>query len=371
MAHTAALGPARLLLGCPGMRPLEQRRGAVELAAKVAFLRTPAAYDAPAQATVDVIETHASWVFLIGERVFKLKKPIRLPYLDFSTLERRHRSCAQEMRLGSRLARDVYLGVEPLVAGPAGLSLGGHGEVVDWLVVMRRLPADRMLPEMLARGRATPADADAVAEVLAAFYQAAARASWDGPEYRRWLREVTVAMTGELIARGAARAPIAQLARDQLAVLQREAPLLDARVAAGRVVDAHGDLRPEHICLETPPAIIDPLEFDDELRMLDRASELAFLALECDRLGASWFGERVIARYEELSKDRIPPPLRALYTRHHAITRALLALRHLDDVPPAQARRWRTKADDYLARARPDEVARAASIAPAGASRSS
>lgn len=345
------------------MRPLEQHGPAVELAAKVAFLRTPAAYGAAAPDTVDVIETHASWVFLIGERVFKLKKPIRLPYLDFSTLERRHRSCTQEMRLGSRLAREVYLGVEPLVDGPAGLSLGGPGEVVDWLVVMRRLPADRMLPELLARGRATPADADAVAGVLAAFYQGAARAPWDGPDYRRWLREVTVAMTGELTARGAPRAAVAQLARGQLSVLQHDARLLDERVAAGRVVDAHGDLRPEHICLETPPAIIDPLEFDDELRMLDRASELAFLALECERVGAGWFGERVIARYEELSGDRIPPVLRRFYSRHHAITRALLALRHLDDVPPAQAGRWRTKADDYLARARPDEAVPAASAA--------
>lgn len=318
-----------------------------ELADKLAFLRASDAFDG----VVDVIETHMSWVFLTPRRAFKLKKPVRLPYLDYRTLEQRRRACDHEVRLGRRLAASVYDGVEPLVAAPRGLAIGGDGEVVDWIVVMRRLPDDLMLPAMLARGAATPAHADAVGDLLAAFYARAPRAPWDGPAYRRRLRDLVVGVAGELLDRGIARDRIDTLLGDQLAGLRRLAAALDARIADGRVIDAHGDLRPEHVCLETPPLVIDPLEFDPGLRLLDAASELAFFALECERLDAAWFGDRVRARYAARTGDHAPPALAALYRGHHALTRALIARRRLDDAPPAQRARWIARCDDYLARA--------------------
>jgi len=319
----------------------------VDLATKLAFLRAPGALDG----AVESIETHMSWVVLTEQRAFKLKKPVKLPYLDYTTVEQRRRVCEKELRLGRRLAASVYLDVVPLVAGAGGLALDGQGEIVDWIVVMRRLAADRMLPQMLARGVATVGDADAVADVLADFYRTARRASWDGAEYRHRLRNLVVSVAGELVQRGGPRAQIKSLVSGQLATIERDALSLDARIAAGRVVDAHGDLRPEHVCLESPPVIIDALEFDDDLRTLDAASELAFFALECERIGATWFGERVIARYAKCNGDQVPAPLAALYRGQHALTRALIALRHLDDVAPADQARWRTKAADYLARA--------------------
>ena len=318
-----------------------------ELAAKLAFLRASDAFDG----VLEVVETHMSWVFLTERHAFKLKKPVHLPYVDYRTLERRRQSCDNELRLGRRLAANVYESVEPLVATPRGLATGGTGEIVDWLVVMRRLPRDRLLPQMLARGAATIADADAVGDVLAEFYRGARRTRWNAPEYRRRLREMVVAVGGELALRGAPRDVVSRLVRDELAGIEHEAGALDARVAGGRVVDAHGDLRPEHVCLETPPVVIDPLEFDDDLRTLDAASELAFFALECERLGASWFGARVLARYSERTEDRVPAALVTLYRGQHALTRALIALRHVDDVEPPDRPRWRAKADDYLARA--------------------
>ncbi|HSJ99888.1 MAG TPA: hypothetical protein VK932_01560 [Kofleriaceae bacterium] len=322
-------------------------------AEKLAFLRSLAAFDH----VVECVETHMSWVFLTGHRAFKLKKPVRLPYLDHSTLERRRRSCENELRLGRRLAASVYEQVAPIVASPRGLAIGGDGEIVDWLVVMRRLPADRMLPQMLARGAATLAHADAVGELLTGLYRDARPAPWDGAEYRRRLRDTATAVASELIARAAPgdRSAqidrIARIAQAQRDAIEREAHALDARIAAGRVVEAHGDLRPEHVCLETPPVVIDPLEFNEDLRTLDAASELAFFALECERLGAGWFGARVVERYAGRAGDHIPPPLAALYRSGHALTRALLALRHLDDAPPADHARWRARAEDYLARA--------------------
>ena len=136
------------------------------------------------------------------------------------------------------------------------------------------------------------------------------------------------------------------LAARVLRAIDREAAALAARV--GRVVDGHGDLRPEHVCLE-PPLVIDPLELDD-LRMIDAASELAFFALECERLDASWFGQRVFARYCHRTGDSIAPAVLAIYRAQHALARALIALRHMDDGPSDPAR-WRTRAADYLARA--------------------
>jgi len=317
-----------------------------DLATKVAFLRTVGALDH----VVETIETHMSWVFLTEQRAFKLKKPIRLAYLDHSTVERRRHSCERELHLGRRLAATVYDAVVPLVATPHGLAVGGQGEVVDWLVAMRRLPTARMLPPMLEHNVATLADADAVGDVLAAFYREAPRTVWSGAEYRRRLRDLVVGTADELARRQAPRAQLDAVVTTLLAAIEREAYALEARVVDGRVVDAHGDLRPEHVCLETPPVVIDPLEFDDELRMLDAASELAFFALECERLRAPWFGGRVFARYLERARDRVPPALVALYRGQHALTRALIALRRLDDASPADRTRWSSKALDYLSR---------------------
>jgi uncharacterized protein len=108
------------------------------LASKIAFLSRPDSYGDPAR-TVSHRETHMSWVFLAGDRVFKLKKPVCFPYLDFSTLARREAACRAELKLNCRLAADVYLTVVPLVWTPRGLAIGGSGVTVDWLVVMRRL----------------------------------------------------------------------------------------------------------------------------------------------------------------------------------------------------------------------------------------
>jgi aminoglycoside phosphotransferase family enzyme len=318
-----------------------------ELAAKLAFLRASNAFDG----VREVIETHMSWVFLTDQHAFKLKKPVHLPLVDYRTLERRQRSCESELRLGRRLAPDVYKAVVPLVATQAGLSVGGSGQVVDWLVVMRRLPEERMLPQLLARREATEAHADALGELLARFYRTTPRAAWPTAEYRSRLRAQVSSAGEELIVRRAPQAIVTQLVHETVSAIAREARVLDARYADGRVVDAHGDLRPEHVCFEPLPIVIDPLEFDDDLRVLDAVSELAFFTLECDRLDASWFADRVVRRYLDCAGDQVSSAVLALFRRQHALTRALIALRHVDDARPGEQPRWRAKADDYLARA--------------------
>jgi len=236
-----------------------------------------------------------------------------------------------------------------LTSGPAGLAIGGDGDVVDWLVMMRRLPEAQLLSSRIAAGTATAGDAEAVAEVLAAFYAGAAPARWSGMEYAHRLRNAIVAAAGELCERDVEAPAVRRAASALVADVEALRPQLTARIAEGRVVDAHGDLRPEHVCLERPPVIVDCLEFDPELRLLDAASELSFFAMECARLGAAWFGDRVLAGYARRAGDRVPGALLALYRGQHALIRALIAARHVDDVPPADRARWRARAGEYLA----------------------
>jgi aminoglycoside phosphotransferase family enzyme len=140
------------------------------LASKVTFLSRPDAYGEPTR-MISCRETHMSWVFLAGDCVFKLKKPVRFAYLDFSTLSRREAACRAELKLNRRLAADVYLSVVPLVWTPRGLAIGGSGVTVDWLVVMRRLDEASTLERMLLDRRLTTGDLDRLVATLAAFYR--------------------------------------------------------------------------------------------------------------------------------------------------------------------------------------------------------
>lgn len=322
----------------------------VELAAKVAALRLPETYGAHAS-TVQAIETHLSWVFLTESRAYKLKKPVRLPYLDYSTLGARQHHCHLEVELNRRLSRGVYLGVVPLVRYPSGIiAVAGAGEVIDWLVCMRRLPAQRMLDRLIAGGALTPDDLAPVGALLTWFYTHAEAADWSARDYSERLA-ASVEAARALLSEPAYRLPataVEQAAAETRARLVGASEALATR--AGRVVDAHGDLRPEHICLEPAPVIIDCLEFDRELRLLDPLSELSFLAVECARLGGAWVGRWLREDYMRRSGDHPGAALTALidlYPRIHALLRATVAIRHLDDGADA-GDRWRKRATQYL-----------------------
>ena len=136
-------------------------------------------------ATVRVIETHISWVFLAGAFAYKLKKPVRFEFLDFSTRDLRHQACLEEIRLNKRLAPDVYLSVLPITqASDGGLALSGDGKPIDWLVQMRRLPADNTVDVLLRERRLTPAHVQAIANHLAQFYASLSPRPITAEEYR-------------------------------------------------------------------------------------------------------------------------------------------------------------------------------------------
>jgi len=323
---------------------------AASLEAKLVFLGRPDAYpEAPSR--VEAVETHMSWVFLTDTHAYKLKKPVRYDYLDFSTVEARRLDCEAEVRLNRRLAAEVYLGVVPLVLDAAGrLSLGGAGEAVDWLVRMLRLPADRMLDHLLRNGAVKQPEISQLARRLARFYAALPTEPLAPEVYRQSLAGRIEDNLRELGSPEFGLPPEvpAELARFQLHFLQRHAGLFDQRVQAGRIVEGHGDLRPEHVCLLAEPVVIDCLEFKREFRILDPADELGYLALECERLHAPQVGRRLLEAYREASGDAPPEALIHFYQSCRAVLRAKLALWHLRDDGRHPPGKWRATAQEYL-----------------------
>ncbi|MGZ5063008.1 MAG: hypothetical protein ACXWAU_14095 [Usitatibacter sp.] len=317
---------------------------------KVDFLRDPRNH-AAGTVHVEAVETHLSWVFLTERFAYKLKKPERFDHHDLRTVEARARHCAMEIRLNRRLTDDVYLGAVPLTRSAGGaLRLGEPGEAVDWLVQMRRLPRELMLDEILAHGVLRQWDLRALAETLARFYRVCAPAPIGEAEFRAHFVSRIAHHASELSRFHSllSLAAIEHVAERQLAFLESGSALFDHRVAQGFVVEGHGDLRPEHVCLEPRPQIIDCLEFSRELRTLDCAEELGFLALECERLGAPGVKARLFEAYGDYSGDRPSPRLVDFYQSHHALARARLAIRHLDDPAPRDPPRWPRQANDYL-----------------------
>lgn len=322
----------------------------VSTAKKVAALCSVASYPVPA-ASVEVIETHFAWVFLVGEHAYKMKKPAVYPLLDLRSLEDRHRNCRDEVRLNRRLAPDVYLGEVPLAIDRQGmLKVNGQGAVVDWLVWMKRLPLECMLDRAMASNSATPTALAEIGSLLARFYERQQRYFMPADYYVARLVEQTQAEGTALLARelrlDAARVRSAVAAvQSALRALHSE---LGARAVAGRVAECHGDLRPEHICL-APPCVIDSLEFSRELRVLDPAEELAFLRLECEVAGAPEVADRIVTAYRNASADRFSRRVLDGYQGRRALVRAKILAWHILDPAVASLARWNEKAHEYIA----------------------
>jgi aminoglycoside phosphotransferase family enzyme len=319
------------------------------LETKLEFLRKPESYpEAPSR--VETIETHMSWVFLTERYAYKLKKPVRYDFLDFSTIEARHADCTAELSLNRRLAPDVYLEMVPLMLDTEGrLHLDEWGEAIDWLVKMRRLPGERMLDRLIGTGGVEPGDIRRLAQLLVAFYRGCPPLEITAQQYRQQLQANVQTNRHELMlpAYGLPPYQIEAIHAAQLGFLQHEAGLFEQR--AGRVVEGHGDLRPEHVCLEASPVVIDCLEFKREFRILDAADELAFLAMECERLGAPQVGRMVFDTYTAITGDTPPPKLIDFYKSCRACLRAKLAVWHTRDHEVPDHAKWLGRAREYLA----------------------
>lgn len=219
--------------------------------------------------------------------------------------------------------------------------------MTDWLVKMRRLPTDRMLDRAIEQGTVTRIEVEAVADALAAFYEEVEPADLTPQEFVAGFVEglaesETVLIMPQFDLPQATVSMVLKAAQDFIAA---SSGLLMDRVQQGHVVEGHGDLRPEHVCLMDPPVIIDCLEFNRRLRLVDPFDELTYLGLECERLGASWIGTILADRHNDAPSDR----LLAFYTVYRACLRARLALAHLLEPEPRKPEKWVPLARQYLA----------------------
>ncbi|MEX5708111.1 AAA family ATPase [Parafrankia sp. FMc6] len=271
---------------------------------------------------LDTAETHTATLFLAGDRVFKLKKPVFLGFLDFRTREARLAACEAEVRLNRRLAPDVYLGV--------GDIRDAAGELRDHMVVMRRMPSDRQLARLVADGAEVKGQLRDVARQVASFHERCATS----PEITHagglaalealWV-EGTVGMApfrGTLLD----GTVVDEIARLALRYLTGRAPLITERQRAGRVRDGHGDLLAEDIyCLDDGPRILDCIEFDQRLRVGDVLGDVAFLAMDLERLGVPDQARYFLDAYREFSAETHPRSLEDLYIAYRAFVRAKVA----------------------------------------------
>lgn len=324
---------------------------AVPLKAKVAHLSRPDTYSEQ-PAAVEVIQTHMSFVFLTERHAYKLKKPVRYEFLDFSTLEARHADCLEEVRLNRRLARDVYLDVTALTRGAGGaLRLGGEGKTVEWLVRMRRLPRELMLDRAISAERATVEDVRRFMLVLTHFYRRAEPVAMDADRYLQRFEHDIRANHRVLLGRdyGLPRTLVEAITAHQLDTVAHDATLLEQRAAEGRIVEGHGDLRPEHVFLGREPVFIDCLEFSRDWRLLDPVEEIAYLGLECEQAGATWIGDAALEIYSERTGDAPAVRLLRFYKSVRASLRAKLSVWHLrDHLDSAAQAKWRQRARRYL-----------------------
>lgn len=327
-----------------------------DIEAKLKFLQAPETYG-ESGLFLECIETHMSWVFLLKQRVFKLKKPVCFPFLDFTTLKAREFYCREEVRLNARMAPGIYLGIVALQWHDGAFALvpeaqlPAPGVTIDWLVLMRRLPLHRMLLHLIATHNVVPKDIDALVDLLGAFYQAAPVAPVSVNDYLARF-QCEQASNREVLLRPQFQLRDAALAIARLDVtLSRGVDLLRARASRHRVLDGHGDLRPDHVFLLQPPVVIDCLEFNPQLRQVDPFDEIAYLSLECEMAGAPWIGQRLVSGCADALGDHPRPALLHLYTAHRALLRARLAMAHLLDLQPRSPEKWPPLAARYIARA--------------------
>lgn len=311
----------------------------------VAQLRRPGACAGHPDAA-GLIETHISSLLLAGPRVFKLKKPVVLPFVDFSTLELRHEACQQELRLNRRTAPRWYLDVVPVRNSPAGALITVNGaaavqrpdEVIDWAVMMRRFDDRQLFNRLADDGKLTAAMVVDLAEVVARFHaqQTPAPPGFGRAEATRHVARQNMAELAALLDTSSpALAPAVATPAAEVAALQRWteargaelAALMDLRCRTGHVREVHGDLHLGNIVwAEGAPVLFDALEFNDTMRHIDTVGDLAFTFMDLIAHGLPRLAWQFISAVLESSGDHASLPLLAWWAVHRATVRAKVTL---------------------------------------------
>jgi len=304
------------------------------------FLSRPRSYGA-AVGQVDIVETHASLVFLAGDRAYKLKRALTYPYLDFSTAERRRVACESELALNRRTAPELYLEVRALTRGADGeVGFASAGPAVDWVVVMRRFDQPLLFDELAKAGRLSASSMTELADHIATFHQSAeARLDHGGAAALAAVIETNHQCLIAAREAGFAAERIAEVRQRSFERLAAVDALLDRRRAEGKVRHCHGDLHLRNVCLfEDRPTLFDCLEFSDELASVDILYDLAFLLMDLEHRGLTGFANLVLNRYLDLTGEDDGLTAMPLFLSSRAAIRAHVTATAMERPAPSDAK---------------------------------
>lgn len=282
-------------------------------------------------ASIRVIETHISWVLLTGQYAYKIKKPVNFGFLDFSTLEKRHFYCLEELRLNRRLSSALYLDVLPITGTPDKPTFGGAGQAFEYAVKMRQFPADQLLGELAANGQLDAACCDQIADKLADFHGLIARADkassyGNSSTIRHWFVENFEQING-LLKDDSEQQQMKTIQAWGDNTWQGRAALMQWRKQQGYVRECHGDLHLGNLTLiDKQIVLFDGIEFNAELRWIDVISDIAFLMTDLLRFGYRDYAYRILNRYLQITGDYAGLGMLPYYLTYRALVRAKLAL---------------------------------------------
>jgi aminoglycoside phosphotransferase family enzyme len=300
----------------------------------VQALLEPKAYPEPTK-KIGLEQTQMSFVFLTDNYAYKVKKPVNLGYLDYSTIEKRLYFCNKELELNRRLCSDTYLEVVKITRQHDGFIIGGTAKAIDYAVKMRRLPRGLMMDVLLESNSVSAEMISRLAEKMAAFHQQAKTdkeiSSFGQIDTIKQNTEENFSQTDKYIGRTISSRQYRQIMDYSRSFIRENSPLFEKRIQEGRIRDCHGDLHTAHICFENGICIYDCIEFNDRFRYGDVASEVAFLAMDLDHHGRADLGHSFVDKYVDFSHDEELKKLLYFYKCYRAYIRGKVACFKLDD----------------------------------------
>jgi aminoglycoside phosphotransferase family enzyme/predicted kinase len=307
----------------------------IEFSDLITALQNPQIYPHP-PLKIEFIQTHISAVFLTGEHVYKIKKPVNFGFLDFTTLEKRKFYCHQEVLLNRRLSPEIYLGVVEIRWHEGRIHIGsGPGEIVEYAVLMKQLPAGCLMDQRLSQKTVTEEDLRKIASKIVSFHLHAATdpriSSFGGIDTIRGNLEENFKQTEPYVGRALPVEIHQKIRKESLQFLLRRSDLFQQRITEGKIRDCHGDLHLQHICLAEEILIFDCIEFNERFRYSDVAADIAFLLMDLDFHGYPREGTEVAAFYLSFSHDWSLFLLLDFYKSYRAYIRAKVTCFRLDD----------------------------------------
>lgn len=303
---------------------------------------------------IQLAETHISLVFLTGNYVYKVKKPVNFGFLDFTTLEKRKYYCEQEMTLNRRLAPSLYLGVVNITEANNQITLEGKGRTVEYAVKMKQIPEDLLMDRLLKRNELTPPMLEAISDTLARFYVTAETShrikSFARPERIKQDTDENFEQTEKYIGVTISEEVYQDVKEKTNQFFQTQGEVFYQRISEERIRDCHGDLRLEHIFWGEEISIFDCIEFNERFRYTDVAADIAFLAMDLDYNGREDLGDHFIRSYVKASEDQGLMNLLDFYKCYRAYVRGKVESFRLDDpsISPEEKRGAKERAQRYF-----------------------